>query len=64
MQNPGDHRIMVPSVGEVDTVGKHLAKRGEGGIVSDVARAEDETSLLLVEFGYLFLELNVVVAGA
>ena len=37
VQNSGDHGIMVPSVGEVDTVGKHLAKHGEGGIVSDVA---------------------------
>ena len=54
-----NHGRMVHDVGEVDAPGELRAQSGEGGIVGDVARREDERGGLAVEGSKLGLEGEV-----
>ena len=60
-----DHGIVVPRVGENETVRHQLGERRNAGLVGDIAGREDQRRFLAVQIGKLALELDdrMIVAG-
>lgn len=51
-----DHGSMVHLVGENDTPGEFGAQGGERGVIGNVARGKDQSTVLAVESGELVLQ--------
>ena len=64
LANALDHRIMIEGVGQDQAIGKELGDGRDARLIGDIARGEDERSLLAVEIGKLRLELDQRMIGA
>ena len=62
MPNALDHRGVVCSVGEDDTVGNLSGQRGNSRLIGDVSRREEQRSLLAVKVSKLTFQEHVVMA--
>src|ERR1700740_3616897 len=58
-----DHRGVVCRIGEDDTVGNFSGQCGKSSLICDVARGEEQRSLLAMEIGKLAFQKHVVMAS-